>query len=68
MESVDEVVRQLPIELRQEAIDFIHFLLEKNRKKSGKKLTLNWAGGLREFRGEYTSLNLQRKALEWWGD
>lgn len=68
MESIDEVVQQLPLELRQEALDFIHFLLEKNGKRTSKKLTLSWAGGLREFKDEYTSMDLQKKALEWWGD
>jgi len=68
MESIEEAVQQLPLELRQEALDFIHFLVEKNRKRTGKKLTLSWAGGLREYRNDYTSLDLQKKALEWWGD
>lgn len=33
-----------------------------------KKLRMDWAGGLREFRDKYTSLELQKKALEWWED
>jgi len=32
------------------------------------RLKLDWAGGLREYRDKYTSLELQKKALEWWGD
>jgi hypothetical protein len=68
MESIEEAVQLLPLELRQEALDFIHFLVEKNRKRMGGKLTLSWAGGLREYRDDYTSLDLQKKALEWWGD
>jgi hypothetical protein len=29
---------------------------------------MDWAGGLREYRDQFTSLQLQKKALEWWGD
>jgi hypothetical protein len=32
------------------------------------KLQMNWAGGLSEFHGQFTSLELQKKALEWRGD
>jgi hypothetical protein len=33
-----------------------------------KKLRLDWAEGLSEFCDQYTSLELQKKSLEWWGD
>ncbi len=33
-----------------------------------KKLSLNWAGGLKKFRKQFTALELQNKSLEWWGD
>jgi hypothetical protein len=46
----------------------VDFLLQKAIKKTGKKLKLDWAGGLKEYRDTYTSLELQRKNLEWWGD
>lgn len=31
-------------------------------------LRLNWAGGLKDYAEQYTSLDLQQKALEWRGD
>jgi len=31
-------------------------------------LKLDWAGGLKEYKDKYTSLELQKKILEWWGD
>jgi RNA polymerase sigma factor (sigma-70 family) len=36
--------------------------------KSSRKLKQNWAGGLGDYREQYTSLQLQKKALEWRGD
>ena len=29
---------------------------------------MSWAGALKEYKEKYTSLELQKKALEWWGD
>lgn len=69
MKRLDELVRELPPELQQKVYDFARFLLETKAKPRRKgKLRLTWAGGLREYRDRYTSLDLQRKALEWWGD
>lgn len=34
-------------------------------KSDSKKLQQNWAGGLKTFRKQFTSLELQKKALEW---
>ncbi len=59
---------ELPPAPRQEAVDFIRFLMEKNGHDGNNRLKLDWAGGLREYRHKYTSLELQKKALEWWGD
>jgi hypothetical protein len=66
--KLEDVIQQLPPELQEEVHDFAEFLLKKKTRSRQKKLRLTWAGGLREFRDQYTSLELQKKALEWWGD
>jgi hypothetical protein len=68
MNKLENVVRELPPDLQQEVLDFAEFLQQKKAPKKQKKLRLSWAGALKEFSGKYTSLDLQRKALEWWGD
>jgi len=68
MKKIEELIKELPPELRQEVRDFAQFLLDTKIHRKQKKLRLTWAGGLREFRDEFTSLELQKKALEWWGD
>jgi hypothetical protein len=65
---LEEVVRELPPELRDEVRDFAEFLLTKRSLRSGKTLRQDWAGALRDHREQYTSLELQRRALEWRGD
>jgi len=68
MERLEGLIRQLPPEFQQEVADFVQFLLEKRKRKTAKPLRQNWAGALREYRDQYTALDLQKKALEWRGD
>jgi len=68
METVEELIKELPPELKKEVYDFARFLLESKVRHRRKKMRLTWAGALREYRDEYTSLELQKKSLEWWGD
>ncbi len=67
MKSLEEMIKELPPDLRQEVEDFIEFLLKK-RKKKRKKLKQDWAGGLKDLKDKYTSLELQKKALRLRGD
>jgi hypothetical protein len=66
--SLEELVKELSPESRQEVRDFVEFLLQKQRRAPGRKLRQDWAGALRDYRDRYTSLELQKKALEWRGD
>ncbi len=60
-----ERIKQLPPDLHDEVIDFIDFLMTQKVAKRKKRPKLDWMGGLKEYRDQYTSLELQRKALEW---
>jgi hypothetical protein len=68
VKSLDEVVERLPADLQREVEDFARFLLETRVRPKGGKLRLDWAGALSEYRDRFTSLELQKKALEWRGD
>lgn len=68
MENLEDLMAKLTPGLQQEVRDFALFLAEKKAKPKRRKFRLNWAGGLREFRDKYTSLELQKKSLDWWGD
>ncbi len=68
MKDLEELIRELPPELQEEVHDFAQFLLKKKLRPRQKKLRMTWAGALREFRDQFTSLELQKKALEWWGN
>ncbi len=68
MQSIEEIIKVMPPNLKQELEDFARFLLEKRASKPGRKLRQDWAGMLRQYREQYTSLELQHKAPEWRGD
>jgi hypothetical protein len=68
MKTFDELIKELPPELQQEVQDFARFLFETKVHPRRSKLRMHWAGGLSEFREQFTSLELQKKALEWRGD
>lgn len=68
MDNIAELIRRLPPNLQQEVEDFVEFLARKRARKKGRKLRQDWAGALKEYRDRYTSLELQKKALEWRGD
>ena len=68
MKKIDELIEQLSPELQDKVFDFAQFLLKTKIQPKQKKLRMSWAGGLKEFRNEFTSMELQKKSLEWWGN
>lgn len=63
--TLSELVEELPPDVQQEVRDFVEFLISKHGRTPGKKLRQDWAGALQGYRGEYSALDLQKKALEW---
>jgi hypothetical protein len=68
MSTLKELIEQLPPDLQEEARDFLEFLLKKRVTKQESEIKLDWRGALQDLRDKYTSVELQHKALEWWGD
>jgi hypothetical protein len=62
--TTEELVRELPSELREEVRDFIVFLIQKKSKKARGQPSFEWEGALKEMREEYTSVELQHKISE----
>jgi len=68
MEQISELMARLSPKHQQEVLDFALYLAEKDNRSKRKKLRLDWAGGLAEFKEKYTSVQLQKKSLDWWSD
>jgi len=65
MQTLKELIEQLPPELQQEVQDFVEFLLEKRARRPRRKPKFDWAGALKDLRDRYTSVELQHKIAEW---
>ena len=68
MKTLEEIIFLLPPELKQEVKDFAEYLLQVKARPKQKHLRLSWAGALGDMRDEYTSVELQHKALDWWAN
>jgi len=64
---IEMKIWKLPEELRREVLDYIDFLLSKyqRRKVVQKKFKFDWEGGLSDMKENFTSVELQHKALGW---
>jgi hypothetical protein len=65
---LQELVQELPPDMRAEVRSFVEYLLAKRGRRSERTLRQDWAGALSNYREQYTSLELQRRALAWRGD
>lgn len=63
VQMIQEKVQQLSPQNQAEVIDFVDFLLSKERTKPRKKMKLDWAGGMKDLREQFTSLELQQQAI-----
>ena len=65
---VEKKIDKLSPELQKEVIDFIDFLILKNKPFSNikkNKFNFNWEGGLSDIKNKYSSVELQHKAKDW---
>jgi hypothetical protein len=65
MSALAQKIDQLPEPLQREVEDFIDFISRRYRPQQ-QSLSLSWAGGISEYREQFTSLSLQKKSLDWW--
>ena len=63
--SLQEMIQVLPPELQNEVRDFIARLLSERSVKTRCQPQFAWAGALREWKEEYTSVQLQHQISEW---
>ena len=62
---LEELIQELPPVLRAEVHDFVEFLLLKRERLGQRYLRQDWAEVLKDDQQQYTSVDLQHRALEW---
>ena len=65
--EIEALLRRLPPEAQREVAEYARTLVEQQPPKPKTFLRQSWAGGLSDLKDKYTSLELQKKALEWRG-
>ncbi len=68
MKTLEELVQELPPDLKEDVRQYAQTLLDARKPRRRRKMRFTWAGALKEYRDQYTSVELQHKALEWRGD
>jgi len=68
VKSLEEMIRDLPPDAQRQVADLVRQLAKAPESGPRKKLDQRWAGALKRYRDQYTSMQLQQKALEWRGD
>jgi hypothetical protein len=63
IKSIETKINKLTPDLIDELDHYLDYLINRKSSRRTKKLTQNWAGGLK---GEnFNSVDLQKKALDW---
>ena len=68
MKPLDQLINELPPESQAEVRNSVESLIEKRPHKSERHLRQTWAGALEDYREQFTSLEFQKKSLDWRGD
>ncbi len=67
--TLPELVQELPPDAQEVVRDLVELLLSRSKTgpdpKAHRPLRQDWAGALRAYRREYTSLDLQHRASDW---
>jgi hypothetical protein len=67
IEEIERKISKLPPGAISELDLYLDTLLKKVKQAESKdgKLKQDWGGALKEWKKDFTSLELQKKALEW---
>jgi hypothetical protein len=65
-QEIIELIDELPRDARQELERFAEVLQQRTHvPRVRSHYSFDWAGGLKEYRDQYTSVELQEKASAW---
>lgn len=62
---LSDLVAELPPDVQAVVREFVEFLLAKQQGATTGKLRQDWAGALRDYREQVTSLDLQQQNMDW---
>ena len=63
MKNIESKINQLTPSMMEELDRYLDYLINKRIVRKPKRLKQDWAGGLKDIK--MTSIELQKKALDW---
>jgi hypothetical protein len=63
--SLEEMVREVPAEYRDQLRSYVQSLLARGSVEQPGKPQFTWAGTLERLRDRYTSVDLQHRIARW---
>ena len=66
--TLEELIERMDPQDLQELRDFAEFLVVRQSSRGSRPINQSWAGALSHLKDQYTSLELQKMALQWRGD
>jgi hypothetical protein len=66
VDAVEPTIKKMPPELQQQVLMYIETLSRSTGETHHGTMKFEWAGCCEDMKNEYTSVQLQKKILDWW--
>jgi hypothetical protein len=66
VDAVEPVLKKMPPDVQRRVLKYIEALSARTHEKSHGTMKFAWAGACADMNKEYTSVQLQKKILDWW--
>lgn len=66
VDAVEPVIRKMPPDLQRQVLKYIERLSSRAQAKRRGTMKFAWAGCCADMKDKYTSVQLQKKILDWW--
>jgi hypothetical protein len=68
IDAVEPTIKKMPPELQQQVLMYIETLSRSTSETHHGTMKFEWAGCCEDMKNEYTSVQLQKKILDWWNE
>ncbi len=66
VDAVEPVLKKMPPDIQRKVLKYIEALSARTAKRQPGRMKFVWAGCCADISKEYTSVQLQKKILDWW--
>jgi len=66
VDAVEPVLRKMPPDVQRKVLKYIEALSAQTHRKPPGTMKFAWAGACEDMNKDYTSVQLQKKILDWW--